>query len=315
VESYSLDTTFTLAAHYASLVFSYDYDFVPVVKWAKIAYRGKKRLPYYYQLWIESGRACCITKNCDSVLYYNDLLAQSDIKSRLFWLDIGYNYLSLEQNQKAVKAFEKAETISSEWGGDWKFRNYYIYFGNACHNAGIHDKEAMVYKTGLKLFPDDDSLIYGQTICAISKGDTTEETKLLTKLFKLSRDGKKSESDIEESLGDMYSGANSLDKAELHYRNALKSDQNNYKKMNSLSFFLIHYDRNVDEADSLSKKVLKIMPDSRTAIWVKGLVCYKHGQYEDALNILQQAYDKNIVWYTPLFNNIKKVKKAIANQK
>jgi tetratricopeptide (TPR) repeat protein len=85
--------------------------------------------------------------------------------------------------------------------------------------------------------------------------------------------------------------------------------------MNSLSFFLIHYDRNVDEADSLSKKVLKIMPDSRTAIWVKGLVCYKHGQYEDALNILQQAYDKNIVWYTPLFNNIKKVKKAIANQK
>jgi tetratricopeptide (TPR) repeat protein/TolB-like protein len=314
-ESYTLDTTFALAAHYAGIVFSYDYNFIPAVKWSKIAYRGKKRLPYYYQLWIESGRACDITKNCDSVLYYNDLLAQSDIKSRLFWLDIGYNYLVLEQNQKAVKAFEKAETISSEWGGDWKFRNYYIYFGNACHNAGIHDKEAKVYETGLKLFPDDDSLIYSQAICAISKGDTAQEANLLTKLFKLSRDAKISESDIEESLGDMYSEANSLDKAELHYRNALKSDHNNYQKMNSLSFFLIHCDRNVDEVDSLSKKVLKIKPENLTAIWVQGLVCYKHGKYEEALNILQQDYAKNIVWNTTLDKDIKKVKKAIANQK
>jgi hypothetical protein len=67
--------------------------------------------------------------------------------------------------------------------------------------------------------------------------------------------------------------------------------------------------------DSLSKKVLKIKPENLTAIWVQGLVCYKHGKYEEALNILQQDYAKNIVWNTTLDKDIKKVKKAIANQK
>jgi hypothetical protein len=85
--------------------------------------------------------------------------------------------------------------------------------------------------------------------------------------------------------------------------------------MNSLSFFLIHYDRNVDEADSLSKKVLKIVPGNLTAIRVQGLVCYKHGKYEEALNFMQLAYAKNIVWAPTIFNDVKMIKKAIANQK
>ena len=50
------------------------------------------------------------------------LLAKADIKSRLFWMDIGYILSgSSDQYHKAVRSFEKVETISAEWGGDWKF--------------------------------------------------------------------------------------------------------------------------------------------------------------------------------------------------
>jgi tetratricopeptide (TPR) repeat protein len=313
--SYKADTNFTLAAGYAALVYSYDQNFIQGIKWTKIAYKGKKRLPYYQQLWCESSEACNITKNVDSVLYYNDLLAQADIKSRAFWFDVGYNYYALQQNQKAVEAFKKVETISSEWSGDWKFRDYYIYFGNACHNFGIHDKEAKVYETGLKLFPDDEGIIYCQARCAIATNNLSKAAELINKLVKIATEQGLSASDIETGYGNLYNDANVPDKAEEHYRVALKLDPNNYLRINTLALFLIRHDRNVDETEELARRSLEIKPDNKNALYVQGLVKYKQGKYEEALNILQQAYAKYEVWSPALYNDIKKVKMAIANQK
>jgi tetratricopeptide (TPR) repeat protein len=314
-ESYMLDTTFTLAALYATFSYSYSSDFVSAVKWTKIADRGKKKLPYYYQLCIESSNACNITKNCDSVLYYNDLLAQSDIKSREFWFDVGYNYMALEQNQKAINAFEKVETTTSEWGGDWKFRDYYIFFGNACHNAGMHEKESVVYKTGLKLFPEDMEIISSQARCAIATGDTLKATELINKLIKMVNEQRWPAPEIETGYGNLYNDANIVDKAEEHYRTALKLDPDNYLRINTLALFLIRHDRNVDESEELAKRSLQIMPDNKNALYAQGLVKLKQGKYEEALNILEQAYAKSEVWSPPLYNDIKKVKMAIAIRK
>ena len=49
----------------------------------------------------------------------------------------------------------------------------------------MHDKEAIVYKTGLKLFPDDGRLLYGQARCAIATGDTSKATELINKINNL----------------------------------------------------------------------------------------------------------------------------------
>jgi tetratricopeptide (TPR) repeat protein len=313
-ESYMLDTTFTLAALYATFSYSYSRDFASAIKWTKIADRGKKKLPYYYQLCIESSNVCNITKNCDSVLYYNDLLAQSDIKSREFWFDVGYNYMALEQNQKAINAFEKVETITSEWGGDWKFKDYYIFFGNACHNAGMHEKESVVYKTGLKLFPDEMSILSSQARCAIATGDTLKSNELMNKLLKMVNEQKWPACDIETGYGNLYNDANILDKAEEHYRAALKLDPDNYLRINTLAFFLIRHGKNVDESEELARRSLQINPANKNAIYIQGLVRYKQGKYEEALNILEQAYAKTEVWSPPLYNDIKKVKAAIAHQ-
>jgi tetratricopeptide (TPR) repeat protein len=312
--SYKADTNFTFAAGYAALVYSYERDFVQAVKWTKVAYKGIKRLPYYQQLWCESGKACNITKNVDSVLYYNDLLAQADIKSRAFWFDVGYNYLALQQNQKAVEAFKKVETVSAEWGGDWKFRDFYVYFGNACHNSGIHDKEAKVYETGLKHFPDDEEIIYCQARCAIATNNSSQAAELINKLIKIVTEQGLPRSDIETGYGNLYNDANVPDKAEEHYRAALKLDPNNYSKINTLALFLIRHDRNVDETEELARRSLEIKPDNKNALYAQGLVKYKQRKYEEALNFMQQAYAKYEVWSPALSNDIKKVREAIANK-
>ena len=230
-------------------------------------------------------------------------------------MDIGYMYEASEQHQKAIKAFEKVETINAEWGGDWKFIDYYIYFGLACHNAGSHDKEEMVYKTGLKLSPDNIEIIFLQAICAIATGDTLEGRGLINKLIKIGNEQKWPPSAIETGYGNLYAAAKSFDKAEEHYRAALKFDPNNYSIINTLSMFLIRNDRNVDETEGLVKRSLKIKPDNTAALHTQGLVLYKQGKYEEALNIMQKAYSQYIVWSAPLFNDIKKVKTAIAQQK
>jgi tetratricopeptide (TPR) repeat protein len=314
-ESFALDTTFTLCALYASIVYSYESDFLSSAKWENIAYRGKKRLPYYYQLWLESCKACMITKNCDSILYYNDLLAQSDIKSRFFWLDIGYMYLALEQNQKAVKAFEKAETISSEWGGEWKFKKYYYYFGTAYHRAGNHELEARVYLTGLRLFPDDMGIFYQQAVCSLTTGDTLKSAEFINRLIKMAKDQKVTSSDLETGYGDLCAEANLSDRAEEHYRFALKSDPDNYSKINKLALVLIKNDRDVNEAADLTRRSLQIKPGNSNALYVQGMVSFKQGKYREALDILEQACSNHLTYYPELFYDTKKVRAAFAGQR
>ena len=83
-------------------------------------------------------------------------------------------------------------------------------------------------------------------------------------------------------------------------------------RINTLALFLIRHDRNVDESEELARRSLQIKPDNKNALYAQGLVKYKQGKYEEALNIMQQAYAKSEVWSPPLFNDIKKVKEAIA---
>jgi tetratricopeptide (TPR) repeat protein len=78
--------------------------------------------------------------------------------------------------------------------------------------------------------------------------------------------------------------------------------------------FLIRHDRNVDETEELARRSLEIKPDNRNALYALGLVKYKQGKYEEALDFMQQAYAKYEVWAPTLFNDIKKARAAIANQ-
>jgi tetratricopeptide (TPR) repeat protein len=314
-ESYLLDTSFTLAALYASYSYSYLRDFVPSIKWTKIAYRGKERLSFDYKIWIETWRACNILKDADSAQYYNDLLTQSQIKSRLFWWDLGYNYLVLEQYQKALNAFEKVGIINSEWEEYWKYLEFYTNFGYCCHKCGLHEKEATVYETGLKLFPDNMGIIYCQAICALSANDTLKATGLINKLIKIGNAQKWPASSIELGYGNLYAEAGFLEKAEIHYRNALRLDPNNYSIINTLALFLVNNDRNIYEAEKFANRSLQIKPDNTAALRIYGLVLYKQGKYEESLQILQQAYAKYLVWFGPLFREIKKAKQAVASQK
>ncbi|MCX6253677.1 MAG: hypothetical protein NTV31_04280 [Bacteroidia bacterium] len=326
-EAYNIDSTFTLTAFYIAnannIIAGASYNPLSAFqafRWTQKAYEGKERLPGDYQQWVEMWRAYYITKNSNEVLNYCRLLEKSDIKSRYYWYDIGITYLSnFEMWEKAINMFEKIEAISSEWGDNWKFKEYYASYGYACHQLGKHEKEAKIYKTGLELFPEDRNLIWGQALCAIGTGDTSKTTQLTNKLIEIWTSLGNSASNIESSLGYLYEKANSLDNAEEHRRAALKLDPNNYWRMNNLAAFLINHGKDINEGMNLINTAFKINHrDSGflyTLLWTKGNGYYKQGKYEEALDLLQQVKNIDIGINPRLDKDIQKIKDSISRQK
>jgi TolB-like protein/Tfp pilus assembly protein PilF len=314
-ESFKIDTTLTLAAFYASYSSSYDNDQITSQKWTRIAYRDRKNLPYDYRIWAELFDAFSITRNGDSVLYYNNLLAKSDSKSRLYWFDVGCTYDNFYRYQESIRAFEKVESISSEWDEDFKIPEYYDYFGRACHEEGLHEKEAKILNIGAKLFPENLWIKVRQFVCAITQSDyklEVEFTNLLKEWGK--RDGY-SESDIEYGLGLAYAWAKSLEKAEKHYRKASKLMPNNKYIIANLASFLIENERNLPEGIALIDSMLVTYPGDYGLLLTKGVACYKQGKYNEALEILQkyEGFEEGRVFDGIAYKYLKKTREALSH--
>ncbi|MCX6254511.1 MAG: hypothetical protein NTV31_08560 [Bacteroidia bacterium] len=321
-EAYKTDSTFTLAAFYIAYAYN-NYNNINSnilnlhysKEWTQKAFEGRKRLPENYQIWVEAWKAYYNTNNANEMFNLYSLLENSDIKSRYYWYDIGSTYTSYKKYDKAVKAFEKIETISSDWGGDWKYWEYYYWYGTACHYTGSHKKESKIYETGLNLFPNNIWLIFSQARCAISQGDTVKASEHEKKLVAICKEMGWSARAIENGLGYLYREAKSLDKAEEHYRLALQLGPTRTAAMDNLAYLLIYFDKNIEEGMKLINKALKLSPGNPDLLHTLGLGYYKQRKYEEALTNLEVAKDSSFTINPDLDQQIQDVKDALANQK
>jgi TolB-like protein len=316
--AFKIDSTFTLAAFFTSIAYNQigtRWSIQQAAKWTQKAYEGRERLPENYRLWVEAWRAFFITKNLNEMFTYYSKLETSDLKSRYYWFDIGGTYASFGKSDKAVQAFEKIEQISSEWGGDWKFLEYYIWYANSCHNTGNHKKEAGIVEKGLDLFPDNIYLLRLQIICALSqKADTAVTSELLKKLIRIARDGGATETYIEEALAGIYWESKLPDEAEKHFRLALGSSPSNYLANYELGNFLIMTDRNIEEGMSLLNKSLEIRPGIEIVITALAGGYYKQGKYAKADSVLKVAEDSLISANSDFERVSQDIRNAIARQ-
>jgi tetratricopeptide (TPR) repeat protein len=196
-----------------------------------------------------------------------------------------------------------------------KFIGYYRDYGTACHFTGNHKKEAEIFATGLKVFPDNLYLIFCQARCAIYEADTAKATELIKKLLEVAKGKGYSESQMESGLGLLYQDANSLDKAEMHFRNAVKLSPSDPWLMNELASFLIRHDRNIDEGMKLIKRALEILPGRGGFLMTQGRGYYKQGKFEEAYSTLNVAKDSILTWQADLNKQIQDAKNALDNQK
>jgi tetratricopeptide (TPR) repeat protein len=252
------------------------------------------------------------------VIKYNRQLVEIDDQFSIAYYHIGLSYIMLEQYDKAIPELEKVFEISEKWGSQIMWSPNYTVLGGAYHKTGQFRKEQRLYKKAEKDFPDDRLIIHRQAILALARGKTKQADEYLARFESIIRNLGSSEASISSELGYIYEEAGKLDKAEDYYRNALVLEPQSPNRMNNLAYLLIEKELNVDEGMELVEKALELRQDNFYFLHTKGLGLYKQGQYQEALEILQQSWDirmERARYNHEEFLHLEAAKKAVASMR
>ena len=254
----------------------------------------------------------------DERIRYLKVQKDFDNQKPMVYNDLGLAYYELRQYDKAIPEFEKGLDIYKKWGVKPYWVVFYIGLGRSYHSTGQYKKEGKLFKKAEQDFPNIPSLRYNQAILALAIEDTIEAENYIQKYISLRKERSASEGDIKIGLAGIYNRAGILDKAEEYYRQALLLEPENPERMNSLAYFLIDNDRNINEGMELIDKALELSPDNYAYLHTKGWGLYKQGKYKEAIEILQKSWDlrmEKAIYNHEAFLHLEAAKKAVANQK
>ena len=276
------------------------------------AYKELENISYDKQLMLKFTKSY-LDKDPHAGIKYIELLLEDDPQRRTMWYLQGMNYYSIYQYEKAIQCFEKALEIDKKWGVVWKWIPLYTLSGISYHKLGNHDREKEIYKLGLGALPDHPSIIYFQTICALSQGDRTEANDYIAKYKSIGEIKNWGEYRINSSIGTIYKEAKQFSKAVDIFRDLIaKAPQEPWSKW-QLGFILIDNEINVDEGMELINQALEIEPDNPAFLWVKGWGCYKQGKFEEALDILKESWETRPTYIHDHYLHIQEVENALTN--
>ena len=309
-----IDSSFVAAIVWLCTSYANIAQYEEALKWFDKALHYRDEVPVLLRLRIDWRKATFDKLPQEEIKYVKQIL-EIDNQSCVYWYLLGYIYSGMELYEKAIEPLERAYELSTRWEGfSAKWRWYYVDLGEVYHKTGNHEKEKEIYEHGLSILPDNPNIISRQAICALSLGDTSKANQFIAQFKSLRKEESGwSEPRILRNLGQIYSEANMFDMAEKCYRQALKIDPYNPGGMNSLAYFLINHDINVNEGIELINRALEIRPENYYYLGTKGWGYYKQGHFEEALDILKKAWALRPIYNHEHFLHIQQVEQALAS--
>ena len=286
-------------------------------KWCQKVYEKKDQMPTLIKTYADILHAMYYETPYESIKYLKQLLEIDDQLPDVY-TDIGFDYNRLDQYSRAIPELEKALEIYDKWGIKPLWSINYTMLGEAYHNTGQYKKEKKIYVRAERDFPSDLILLRSQVILALTDRDTILIKEYTEKGISMLKDNSVSEPDIKTIMGDIYSEAGVLNKAEECHRDALSLEVQNPVRMNNLAYFLIDKDRNNKEGLEIIDKALKLSPEDYNYLHTKGWGLYKQRKYQEALEILQKSWDlrrEKAVYNHEAYLHLEAAKKAVVNQK
>lgn len=247
---------------------------------------------------------------------YTKQLIEIDELNPLYWHMLGFAYFKLKDYQQAVNSWEQIFKIHEKWGTD--YTNPYVYFlmGDALHKLDNHKREAEILALGNRLNPNAVMIQQYQAICALSHGKIEEANEIISEYTSIRHNVLHcTEAMIATGLGEIYSDANMLEEAELHYRETLELEPDNLYRVLNFARFLVENDIDVEEGLQFTEKILDIYPQHWPSLEIKGWALYKLGKHEEALSVLNDAWEHKTVYSHNLYLHIQEVEKALAEQR
>lgn len=180
---------------------------------------------------------------------------------------------------------------------------------------GQHKKEKKLYRKANHDFPDNLSIIRRKAILALYEGKTKKANEYIEKYKSIQKENSQPEATIASNLARIYSEAGNLDKAEEYYREALTLEPEKPGRFNSLAYFLIDNERDIDEGMELINKALENQPDNYNYLDTKGWGLFKQGKYIEALEFLVKADSLKPIYFYDLYLHFEEAKKAVARER
>ncbi len=308
-----IDSNFTAAYMFLSVAYYNTEQTKQAKKNFEIADKYKDRSPYKVQLMVQ-WMGAVLDKKPREEIEWAKRIVEIDPQYRPFWYAIGHGYYRIEQYNQAVEPLERAMELGFEWGRGWKWYSVYIALGRAYHELGEHDQEMEVYEKGLSVLPDHPRIIQRLAIEYLSRGDTAQANIYLRK-YESKRDERGwSKARITQSLASIYVSGDDLGNAEEFYRRALDMDPKDPETLNGLAYLLIDHDINVDEGMEFINRALEIEPGGPTYLHTQGLGYHKQGKHEEAVRILENAWEENPYYDHDFYQQLQKARNALARR-
>ena len=167
---------------------------------------------------------------------------------------------------------------------------------------------------GLINMPDNYHILYGQGTCALSRGDTAAARGYIERYETLCYEERFwDEPRITHRLAHMHAYAKVYDKAEEIWQYTRRLEPNSHYHQRCHAEFLILNDIDVKRGLEMVNSILQSNPDYYDILFFKGIALYKMGQLENALEILQQAWDKRFSYRHDHYLAIQEVKQALTS--
>ncbi len=309
-----IDTNFI----YAILIIPFAYGnqglYEEAKKWCIRAYGKKDQMTMQQKVWVNRIYANYFETPSEDIKYLRQLL-EFDDQMPWVYFNIGNDYNDLQQYDKAIIEFEKSLEIYKKWYSKPMWVWNYTSLGYAYHQLRQYKKETELYKKAEQDFPDDPDMIFRQSILSLSEGDTVMANQNIEKYISVSKENSRSEADITKILADIYYEAGIMNKAEKYYRKALSLEPDNPDRLNTLAWFLINNDRNINEGLELVDKAMNLRPNYYNYLDTKGWGLYKQGKNKEALEFLEKAWNLKPVYDHEVYLHLEAAKKAVASQK
>jgi tetratricopeptide (TPR) repeat protein len=314
LKAVKIDSNFTNCYYFLALGYQMSGDHQKAE--ATFNMEGRDKLSFRDQQFWDHLKYGYMEKNPQKGIQILLQLAEKEPQNRFILNNIGDLNRLMHNYDKEIEAYEKYIEIDARWGVTSKWIWPYVELGDAYHIKGNHKREAVLYNEALQMRPDYQGVIYRQARCALSLEDTLIAGGFITKLLSIYREQSGyTESQLKSVLGNLYSDAGILDKAELNFRQALGLSPKNPIRIRDLAWFLIKKGIDLEEGIELANEALELRPDNYNFQYTKGLGLLKKGNYSEALGLLEKSWTQRPGYDYDHYLTIQEAKKAITGHK
>jgi tetratricopeptide (TPR) repeat protein len=231
--------------------------FAEAKKWLLKAYNKRDKIPMINQIRLDYHYASLFQSPDEQIKYLMQLKKIEDNNPN-YYLLLGYQYVTMYRYNESIPEFKSALEIYKKWDSEPNDIYYYHYLIRAYYKTGQNEKVKEFLQKAEKNFIKN------------NQGAKTGDQYL--------------------KMAVIYSDAGSYEKAEECFKKAIPLELGKSNISYLYASSLIDNNLNVSEGLKLINNALELDPNNGNFLDIKGWGLYRQHKYNDALKLLEEAY-------------------------